>query len=143
MPIETISVDKWIYNLLNTDATLQALLSGGVPIYNVEVPQATSDPYVVLSMYTSLDANANDGQRIFTMNQYQVVTIGKNNGFLPLQAIADRCDFLMVKTPSISYLSTYIGHFMRESIIQTQNRDEDDTWYNLGGIYRAMAHSLV
>src|SRR5258708_7758342 len=127
MPIETLSVEKHIYTLLSTDVTLQALLSGGVPVFNGEVPQRFPAPYIVVTLHDSTDANANDGEHIFAMNQYQVVVVTKNDGFLAVQSIVDRMDYLMRKTPATTSDSTYIGHFMREKIIQLQMRDTDDT----------------
>lgn len=142
MPIVTLPVEEHIYSLLSTDEMLQALLVGGVPVFNGEVPQGYKDPYVVITLHDTNDANANDGENIFSMNMYQVVTIIKNMGFLAVQSIADRVDYLMRKTPSTEINSIYIGHFMRERIVQMQIRDADDTWYHIGGIYRGMAHPL-
>ncbi len=142
MPIETLDVEEHIYSLLSTDATLQALLDDGVPVFNRKVPQGTPAPYIVISPYDSNDANANDGEHIFSMNQYQVVVLTKNEGPLSVKSIVNRMDFLLRKTPATELNHTYIGHFMRERIVNMEISDTDDDWYQIGGIYRGMAHPL-
>jgi len=90
---ETVAIDKWLYSLLSTDATLLGAAPGGV--HADAAPRGTAFPLVIIALQDATDGMSFNGTRILVRATYQVKVVGQGASYSALDTAAGRIDALL------------------------------------------------
>jgi hypothetical protein len=150
--IETVRVDRWLYQTLSQDTVLGDLVHGR--IYGYLAPPGATLPYVVYSHQSGRDVRALGPTRIMTDMVYQIKAIGSGGSFAPLKSIVDRLDDLLqgaagvVIDPRSDIMTRGLaGQLIRRHVLMCVREQpiayvevEDGMQYrHLGGLWRIIA----
>lgn len=136
---ETEIIDEWLYELLTGDATLQALESGGIPVYNEEVPIPIELPVIIFQNQSSVSVQGVGGARIFNSSLYVVRGVAPGASFKRLKLIASRIDALLHRSTGGTTSDGIVQDSVQEEIYRVREQDRGIAYRHLGGIYRIWA----
>jgi len=96
MTIAPRVAEKWIYTLLQSDATIQANLGSPDMVLNTDVPDDQSTwPIILFGVYTNEDMMGVGPTRIKTTLQYVIRAVGRDVPYSALDTLASRADLLL------------------------------------------------
>ena len=136
--------ESWIYQLLQADAILEALLPGtnAQTIWPGIAPTGTPEPYVIVSFQGSSDVNGLGSglARILSSVLYQVAAYGPYSTLGKLAPISQRIDELLHgKAGSLLDGATVLGTVLscvRERPLTLPEVAGGRQYRRLGGVYR-------
>lgn len=129
-------VEKWVYTVLNADATLTSAVDGR--IYEGHVPQnVTASPSVVFSLSSAEDDQFSQSGQFRTWAKFilTVKVIGETNSTLSLQSIADRFEAVLESARG-GVTGLYIDYCKRKRAYKFKDTSVANKVYtHLGGIF--------
>ncbi len=131
MSSEIGAVEAWLYDTLNDDATLGALVTG---VYAYQAPDTATFPYVLFNQQSGVDVQGVGPTRIMSNMLYTVraVTDGTMGS---LVTISDRIDTLLQAQSGSNSDGTVLA-CVREEVFTMNEIIDSRPYRNLGGIYR-------
>lgn len=140
MAVDPISAGfTLLYGTLSGDATLMALLAGG--LWKYMAPPGSTPDYGLIANQSAPDTNSAIGSRILSRMLFQVKFVGPTQDDANLRAAFARADALL--QPSGQPLRNQSGTLacFRESSLQLAEPQliNGVQWVNIGGIYRVEA----
>ena len=123
-----------LYSTLHGDATLLALLAGGV--HQVAAPPGSTPDWLLISQQSGTDTNTATAVRILTRMLFQVKVVGPVQDAGNLRSAYARADALL--QPSGQPLRNQGGTLacFREQTISYGEMVEGVLWLHYGGLYR-------
>jgi hypothetical protein len=129
-----VSVRAAIYGLLSADATLGALLASTTAVYDEEAPAEAAYPMVIF--------NRQSGQRDWTFagepmrpEMWLVKAVTHARSASTAEAIDARLETLL-NDAGLSITGSTLLYLRRESDVKYSERDGQDTYKHVGGLYR-------
>lgn len=136
MAIESSYTAQWLYETLDGDATLMALLGSGERIYEQPAPQESAFPFVTFQLQSDVDVMTVDTRnRIFVDQLWLIRATTDSTSFAASKAIANRVDFLLQNANGAADGAT-VYHCSREESFRLVEIDNGKQYRHLGGIYR-------
>ncbi len=124
---------EFLYNTLNGDSTLMALVTG---IYRDKAPDAALPPFVILTHQAGSDTLTANAVRLLTRSLYQVGVQGPDSMSPQLASAAGRIDALLKRT-SGSVTGALIDACYREQPMARGLPPVNGMeWSAFGGLYR-------
>ncbi len=131
---EIWTAESWLYSKLHGDATLLALVPGGV--YTWPVPANIGGAFVLYQMQAANDIRGVGPARIGVNGLWLVRAVAETNSFGGnLLAAADRIDVLL-QAASGTVTAGVIWACVREAPFQLVETKDGRQWRHLGGQYR-------
>lgn len=142
MAVEVVSVDQWIYEALEADGQLAAVV--GSRLFADQAPQDASLPYVLWQMQSPQpDTVGVGGVRILTNMLWLVKVVDQTESYAGLlKAAADRIDEVLC-----GLAGQTVGGVTVDSCVRVQpfRMVEDESggrqYRHLGGIYQIVAYT--
>jgi hypothetical protein len=134
--LEANTAERFLVSTLEGDATLMALLTGGV--HNTQAPQGTAYPQLVFQYMSGNDYAAVGAERIWTNMLYLVKVIADAEHFDDADIAAARVDGLLHRA-SGSNVNGTVWSCTREQVIRLPDQIGQHQYRQSGGIYRLYA----
>lgn len=142
--VEITVGEAWIYELLATDATLNALGVDESRVWSAIAPSGTEYPYIIISRQSGRDINGlgNRLARIMSSVLFQVAAIDEGPQWEDLAAVAKRIDELLHGKSGTVFDDddvTPLGFVLssvREQPFSLVEAVEGKHYRRLGGLYR-------
>lgn len=126
-----LAADRWLYDVLSSDATLQGLINERV--FMDVAPEASDYPFVSLQfIYGSPVTNMSVDIVMFD-EVWLVQAVGKGNDYTILEPITNRISAVLHKAADES--AGVVG-CAQEEIIRYAEIDQGETYKHLGHYYR-------
>lgn len=146
MANEKVAIDTWLMGLLSTDATILALVPGGVWQGQAPPPLELRNqhaggvdyPVIVFDMNHEVDITTLNASRVMVDCVYLVKAIASDANQLALRPIADRLDVLLHRITAVTS-DIRILNCWRESIVGYPELDSGTYFRHLGGLYHLQA----
>lgn len=129
---QTLTVDKWLYALLSTDATLLGAAPGGV--HADAAPRGTAFPVVIFALQDAIDGMSFNGVRILTKATYEVKVVGAVGGYNAIDTAYGRVDALLHRA-SGSATGGYVYSCFRIEPFRYREDLDGVEYRHLGGLY--------
>lgn len=145
MAINTLDVADLIITALEADSVLQAAIGGtslNRRIFQDEAPRDQKGMYVFFGLNSTNEVTFVGNNAVMSKPEYQIRVIGRNTGYTALAPAANRIDVIMKTVGSVVHGSSYIGPFVRGPVIQMSVKYDNETWHNLGRLWRMNAHDV-
>lgn len=137
MASESDIAERYIYSLLNANATISSIAGGR--IYSDVAPQGAAYPFIVMSLLSGIDVAAVGAQRIGSSMQYLIKAVDRTGSYGGnLGALADAIDAALDNRQGSSGPATggyAIACYRLQPWQQTQI-DAGVMYKSRGGIYR-------
>jgi len=138
--IETQLVEKWLYDVLSSDAGeggVATLVDGR--IYAYHPPQAATYPLVLYSLLSGIDVMTVGACRVLVNSVYIVKVVDRSDtvSFAGIKPVADRIDLLLHDTQG-EVESGRVLTCTREGVVSYAEFETQFTLH-LGGRYRILA----
>ena len=131
---EIFTAEAWLYGKLHGDATLLALVPGGV--YTWPVPTTISGAFALYQMQAANDIRGNGPTRIGVNGLWLVRAVAETQSFGGnLLAAANRIDVLL-QAASGTATGGVVWACVREEPFQLVETRDGRQWRHLGGQYR-------
>jgi hypothetical protein len=134
--METTTIERWLYGVLSTDATLTGLV--GSRIYSYVAPVNATYPLIIFQYQTGSDLMGVGPVRIWSDSVYVIKAINRMESYSTLKTIADRVDVLL-HAESGSVTDGRVVGCVRERAYSMLELVDTVQVRHLGGIYRIMA----
>ena len=131
---EIVTAETWLYTKLHGDATLLALVPGGV--YTWPVPTTVTGAYVLYQMQSGVDIRGVGPSRLGVNGLWLVRVVAETLSFGGnLLTAADRIDVLL-QAASGTVTAGVVWACVREEPFQLVETKDGRQWRHLGGQYR-------
>lgn len=138
--IEQDAAAQWIFSTLHGDATLQALVTGGLDVYEGVAPEGSAFPSIVFQILSGRDVMVTGAIRIWTELVVLVKVIGKQSSFAALAPIVARIDQLLHKGSGTTSDGQTWGS-IREQPFRLAEVENGIQYQSSGGLYRLFVTS--
>jgi hypothetical protein len=140
---DTTSVDQWLQDTLEGDATIQATFATyeqPVQVYDTLAPAGIAYPWVLFDLGSTLDTNGiGPNARVLTVNTYRVRAVARVNTYRApvLTALADAIEAALQSAAADAVLGV-----RRESEYRFTESADGRQIRHLGGNYTIWAKAL-
>lgn len=134
--LEVDAAEEWLSATLSGDATLSALLPGGV--WNTEASQGTAYPFVLFQFMSGLPYAAVGAFRIWESLIYMVKVIGETADYQTLKTPLARIDVLLHRGSGTAADGT-IWACVKEQSIRLPEAVQGKHYRSSGALYRLYA----
>lgn len=135
--METLTVDKWLYDTLSGDDALMALVES---VHAWPVPQSSVLPYVLYQEQTSRDVQGMGPARLWITGPWLVRIVAETRSWLgDLEAAANRVDVLLQAQGGSTDGGGRVFVCVREAPFRLVEQVASRQFRHLGGVYRIMA----
>ncbi len=131
--LEAYAGIEFLYNTLNGDSTLMALVTG---IYRDKAPDAAVPPFVILTHQAGSDTLTANAVRLLTRSLYQVGVQGPDSMSPQLAAAAGRIDTLLKRTSGTVTGAIIDACYREQPLLLGQPPVNGMEWSKMGGLYR-------
>jgi hypothetical protein len=134
--VETLTVDRWLYQTLTGDTTLMALVTD---VHTWPVPQGAALPYVLFQEQAARDVQGMGAERLWATGSWLVRVVSESASWGgDLEAAAKRIDTLLqAQGGTVSGGTVFVC--VREHPFRLVESAQSRQFRHLGGIYRIMA----
>jgi hypothetical protein len=130
---ETTAVNKFLYEQITADPTLQGLV--GDRVYMDIPPPQSSFPLIIVGFLASTPLHKNGGGILLHRLIYSVQAVGAGDSYAPLSAIAGALDTCLVQSYCLSQDGYTFENISKQSALQYTETVDDRHFKHLGGIY--------
>jgi hypothetical protein len=134
--LEASAAEEFIYGTLTGDATLTALVTGGV--WNTQAEQGSVYPLLLYQFMSGLDYAAVGAERVWTNLIYMVKVIADTADFSVMNAAVARIDQLLHRA-SGTVADGSVWSCTREQVIRLPDSVAGSQYRQAGGLYRIYA----
>jgi hypothetical protein len=129
-----VSVRAAIYTLLTADDTLTDLLSSATAVYHEEAPKEAAYPLVIFNRQSGQRVRAFAGEPM-RPEVWLVKAVTQSESASTAEAIDARLETLL-DDAALSITGSTLLHLRRESDVAYPERDGQDFYRHVGGLYR-------
>lgn len=133
--IEQDAAAQWIQTTLGGDATLQALVAGGIGVYESVAPEGSAFPSIVFQILAGHDVMVTNATRLFSELVVLVKAVTNVASFAAIAPIAARIDLLLHKGSGTTSDGQTWGS-VREQPFRLAEVSNGIQYRSSGGLYR-------
>lgn len=125
-----LNADIWLCNVLEGDATLQAL-TNNQQVYQDTAPRSAAYPFISIQMVNGLPVQNATADKIMTDEVWIVKAVGKGDDYTPLAPIVDRIGQVLHKASGVGVIGC-----AEEDVFRYSEEEQGETFKHLGHYYR-------